>query len=470
MAKDPEHVPEGRPVAELQVHIGGMHCVNCPALVESRIRSLPQVERVKVHYPAGRATITLKDSLSPQELQSVVARDGYTVSTKAPSPFSNSRDVAEIAGVFVLLAAAALALQHLQLLPRGFGISDEMSYGVIFVIGLVASLSSCLAVTGGLMVALAAEYNQANATLSDRQRLVPLVYFNAGRLVSYPLLGGVIGAIGAALTLSAPVSGALTLLAAVVMIVLGLHMLRIIPSLSSILPGLPRAFSERLQRAASGKTKRAAFALGAMTFFLPCGFTQALQLYVLAKASFIAGALTMLAFALGTLPALVSLAAISSFARGTFQKHFTRFAGAAVILLGLLNIQSGLVLTSQGTATSLAATQTPLPSAGQITPPSQPQRIAMKVVGLDYQPNQFTVRLGQPVEWAIDGSEAEGCGRVLVAPRLGIQKMLSDNSTTLISFTPTRTGEFPFNCGMGMMTPGSKITVVAADKGVGHDE
>src|SRR4029079_13441811 len=111
-----------------------------------------------------------------------------------------------------------------------------------------------------------------------------------------------------------------------------------------------------------------------------------------------------------------------------------------------------------------AATETKIPGAAEIAQSVDAQRITMKVVGLDYQPNQFTVKVGQPVQWWIDGSEAEGCGRMLLAPQLGIRKILSDNSTTLISFTPTRTGEFPFNCGMGMMTPGSKITVIADGK------
>ena len=56
----------------------------------------------------------------------------------------------------------------------------------------------------------------------------------------------------------------------------------------------------------------------------------------------------MLAFALGTLPALLSLSALSSFAKGAFQRHFLKFAGAAVIVLGVMNIQYGLVLTGSG--------------------------------------------------------------------------------------------------------------------------
>ena len=82
-----------------------------------------------------------------------------------------------------------------------------MSYGLVFLIGLVASVSSCLAVTGGLLVALAAKYNEANPYLTDRQRLIPPIYFNLGRIVSYTLLGGTIGALGAVLTLSPAVSG-----------------------------------------------------------------------------------------------------------------------------------------------------------------------------------------------------------------------------------------------------------------------
>ena len=89
----------------------------------------------------------------------------------------------------------------------------------------------------------------------------------------------------------------------------------------------------------------------------------------------------------------------------------------------------------------------------------------MKIVGLDYQPNRFAVRQGVPVEWWIDASDAEGCGRILLAPGLHIQKVLSAVSTTLIAFTPEKPGEFAFNCGMGMMTPNSKITVLPRDRG-----
>ena len=89
----------------------------------------------------------------------------------------------------------------------------------------------------------------------------------------------------------------------------------------------------------------------------------------------------------------------------------------------------------------------------------------MRIDGFSYIPNRFTVMQGVPVEWRIDASAAAGCGRFLLAPGLGIRKLLSDRSTTMITFVPQQAGEFGFNCGMGMMTPGSKFTVVPNARG-----
>jgi sulfite exporter TauE/SafE len=264
--------------------------------------------------------------------------------TKTNMTKSSSRDYLEIGAAFLIVIAVIFALRQLDLLPRQFGVSETMSYGLVFIIGLVASVSSCIAVTGGLLVAVAAKYNEAIANLTPMQRMKPHIYFNTGRILSYTLLGGVIGALGSALTLSPEINGLLTLIASAVMILLGLQMLKLLPALTRFLPTMPKLFAHFIHDLAERDANGGAFVLGAATFFLPCGFTQALQLYVLAKGSLTIGALTMLAFSLGTLPALLSLSAMSSFVTGTLQRHFLKFAGVLVIVLGISNIQYGLVL------------------------------------------------------------------------------------------------------------------------------
>ena len=391
---------------------------------------------------------------------------------------NSSRDYVEIGAAFLIIVAILLVLGQLDLLPNQFGVSETMSYGLVFVVGLVASVSSCIAVTGGLLVAVAAKYNEASTALTPRQRIRPHIYFNAGRILSYTLLGGAIGALGAALTLSPEINGVLTLVASAVMILLGLQMLRLLPALTRFLPTMPKSVSHFIHDLAERDANGGAFVLGAATFFLPCGFTQALQLYVLAKGSFAVGALTMLAFSLGTLPALLSLSALSSLASGNVQRHFLKFAGAAVIVLGIANIQYGLVLT--GSAMNVASvTADAVPPTAEAPAPmaaaqdrqadnqvkSDKQVVVMRIDGFSYIPNRFSVMQGVPVEWRIDASEAAACGRFLLAPGLGIRKLLSDRSTTMITFVPQQAGEFGFNCGMGMMTPGSKFTVVPNARG-----
>src|SRR6202171_978551 len=383
---------------------------------------------------------------------------------------NSARDYGEIGAAFLIVVGVLVSLGQFDLLPKQFGLSTTMSYGLVFVIGLVASVSSCIAVTGGLLVAVAAKYNETTANLTPMRRMKPLIYFNAGRILSYTLLGGAIGALGSTLTLSPEVTGALTIIASAVMILLGLQMLKLLPALTRFLPTMPKAFGHYIHDLAERDANGGAFVLGAATFFLACGFTQALQLYVLAKGSFAVGALTMLAFSLGTLPALLSLSAVSSLATGSLQRHFLKFAGAAVIVLGIANIQYGLVLSGSAmnaapaVATNESAADAPIKTS-KSQQAEDKQIVVMRIEGYSYIPSQFTVKEGVPVEWRIDASDAAGCGRILIAPGLGIRKLLSHNGTTMISFIPPYAGEFGFNCGMGMMTRGAKFTVVPSGRG-----
>ncbi|MGH6771470.1 MAG: sulfite exporter TauE/SafE family protein [Xanthobacteraceae bacterium] len=436
--------------------IGGMTCVNCEFLVTRRLKEAPGVADARVNYAEGYAEIDHRGDLDLTALDRTLAEDGYSVrawDARASRPAKKTaRDYAEIAGILVILVGVALALQHFGLMPRGFAVSEGMTLGLVFLIGLVASVSSCMAVTGGLLVAAAAAYNDSTPGLTGFQRLKPHLYFNAGRIFSYMLLGGAAGALGSALTLSERANGILTIAASGIMIVLGLQMLGLLPRMGRFL--LPKSFATRIHNLASTKVAGGAFTLGALTFFLPCGFTQALQLYVLGKGSFSIGALTMLVFALGTLPALLSLSALSSFAHGGFQKHFLRVAGAAVIVLGFLNINYGLVLSGLGSgSTPLLETAAAKVAPVAATQANGKQVVVMRVVDLTYMPAVFQVKQGIPVEWRIDASEAVGCGRIILAPGLRIRQLLSGTSTTVIAFTPRETGEFQFNCGMGMMSP-----------------
>ena len=250
-------------------------------------------------------------------------------------------------------------------------------------------------------------------------------------------------------------NGILTILASLIMIVLGLQLLHIFPSLGWLQPKLPKLFAHKVY-AKDSSHQAAPFFFGAATFFFPCGFTQALQLYVLSKGSFTIGAFTMLFFSLGTLPSLASISAITSFAKGSFKAYFTKFAAVAVILLGFSSIGSGFVLLD--VAGVPAASANPAIDSPQILD-TDSQLVTMAVRGLDYFPDSFTIKKGVPVEWQIDGSGAQGCAQIISVPKLGITERLQRTAPTTIRFTPEEAGTIRFSCGMGMAGPGAFIVV-----------
>lgn len=143
---------------------------------------------------------------------------------------------------------------------------------------------------------------------------------------------------------------------------------------------------------------------------------------------------------------------------GNFKRYFFRFAGAAVIVLSLSSIHQGLsqVWPPPAATQQVALEQSKL---GEVVIENGTQIATMKIVGLEYIPNRFAVIEGMPVEWRIDATKAEGCGRVIVVPKLRISRLLSASGPTVLQFTPGETGEISFNCGMRMMTPDSKFIV-----------
>ena len=110
-----------------------------------------------------------------------------------------------------------------------------------------------------------------------------------GRISAYFILGGVIGLIGKAFQLSSPVLGILMVIVGIVMLFLGLQLTEMFPRLSNGLLTLPAGLS-RLFKIKKHHEKEYSHLnstlVGALTFFLPCGFTQAMQLYAMSTGHF----------------------------------------------------------------------------------------------------------------------------------------------------------------------------------------
>ena len=448
----------------LKIHVKGMTCSSCEVLLERSVSKVPGVNKVTVNRGREEMTVEGSDDITVNKLKSAVDSKYILSEGNAPRFFitKDRERLAEIGAVLMVILGIYFVLKEYNLLPQGIGISENMSYGVIFLIGLIAATSTCLAVAGGLLLVVSAKYNEAYPHLTGWQKFRPHISFNVGRVVSYTLLGGMIGLLGSFITLSPRLTGLLTIAASALMILVGFQLLHIFPWLNRIQVKMPKFLAHKIYGASQeGKpSNRGAFFFGAATFFLPCGFTQALQLYVLSKGDFMTGALTMFAFSLGTLPTLAGIGAVSSYVKGKAHRHFMTFSALLVIVLGIFNMPNGLALA--GSAFSFGGPQ--MIEDSNVNMVNGKQIVEMKIDSLDYVPSQFTVVAGVPVEWRIDGRTAQGCAQVISLPQMGITEYLPKNQIKTITFTPTQPGQLTFSCSMGMAGPGV-FNVVPNTKG-----
>ena len=437
-------------------NIKGMHCKSCEILLEKSISQVRGVKRVEVSQGKGIAEIEFSHGAPDDaEIARAVREAGYSLGMAQKLPWLSRNDedyfeiVLGIAALFFLWMAASFTGIFSAF---GANFSASPAYPIVFVIGLTAGISTCMAVVGGLVAGFSASYAGTHQQATRWQRFKPNLFFNAGRLVSYALLGGAIGALGSAVKLSAGLTGFLVAAAGVVMLYMGLKLTGISPRFANTHLTLPKKIGRAFGMRDDGGeySHKEAFIGGALTFFLPCGFTQAMQLYAVTTGSFAAGAAIMFLFALGTAPGLLGIGALTSVLRGKTARIFFRFVGVVVVVLGFANIANGA---------SLSGIAFPLPSFGAggapaAAAPLAPVEDGVQVVNMTqmangYRPNSFTIKKGVPVEWIIDSQSAYTCAASIRMPAYGIAQFLQAGRN-VIRFTPAQAGSVRFTCGMGM--------------------
>jgi sulfite exporter TauE/SafE len=318
-----------------------MHCAACPVLIESELTELPKVSGARASL--SRNTVEVSGEFgdkTPQhianDLTEVLKPHGYSVSTEKQKQIINWSDFTIAVPVAAGFVALFILLQKLGVV--NLVTTSHVTYSTAFVIGLIASVSTCMAVVGGLVLSMSANF----AKEGDKVR--PQVLFHVGRIVSFFVLGGVIGILGATFQLDGTGTFVLGLLVGVILLILGINLLDIFPWAKRLQPTLPKFLGNHVQGLKNINHTLTPLLLGAATFVLPCGFTQSMQIYALSTGSFWTGALTMSAFALGTLPVL-SLLSFSSLGIQNVARSgiFFKSAGLVVIFFGIFNIINSLV-------------------------------------------------------------------------------------------------------------------------------
>lgn len=423
-----------------KIKVYEMTCTSCENRVERAVKKLDGVIDAKAHYSEQYAEIQYDDeSCNQSKIKAAIKAAGYSTQSSNDYKFM---------GILIIVAAIVL----LGLKTSGFDMDAKLanaSYAVLFVVGLLTSLH-CVGMCGGIMLSQSLSKESTNKI----EAIIPAVLYNLGRVVSYTILGGIIGALGSVFSLSITAKAAMQVFAGVFMIMMGFNMAGF---------KVFRKFQIRLPHSVCKVKNKSGspFIVGLLNGLMPCGPLQTMQLFALGTGSAVKGALAMFVFSIGTVPLMLTFGALSGLLSKGYTKKILKFSGVLIIVLGIIMGNRGLTLAgiNINPITALASSSKGLlggnssgfsnANVAKATIKDGVQTINMVANNNGYTPNAFYVQKGMPVKWVIDGQQLNSCNNNIVIQALNKQQKLKSGEN-VIEFTPGDK-DINFSCWMGMI-------------------
>lgn len=440
------------------IPIEGMHCRACEITIKDSLEKVPRVIAASASLKTKSATIEAISQPSQADLLKAVQSAGYNIGT-AKQPWI-SRNPADYKDFFI----GVLIVVTLAIIYNVFGISKIITVGspskgglgIALLTGLAAGVSTCMALVGGLVLGLSAKHAQKHPSATSIQKFRPHLFFNVSRVVSFFILGGIIGLLGATFQLQGATLGISLIIVGIVMLTLGLQLTKLFPRVSAGRISLPPAIANFLglkKHTDKEYSHKSAIALGAISFFLPCGFTQIMQLYAISSGSFITGALIMSIFAIGTAPGLLGIGGLTSVIKKQSSGRLFKIAGVAVMAMALINISNGYNLTGFQLP-SFGAQATTAASDGSV----QTVETTYTLDG-DINPKSFTLKSHTAYKFIVNSKDdGQGCMSTIMIPGLFNKPLvLEKDKQQILSFTTQGSGSYKITCAMGINRGSIKV-------------
>lgn len=331
-----------------------------------------------------------------------------------------------------------------------------MDLWIIFLTGLTVGGLTCLAVQGGLLASVIAakENEEVEKGTNKKNTFFPTTAFLIAKLIAYTVLGFILGAFGGVISINQTAQIIMQLFAGLYMIAIALNLLNVHPIFRHAVIQPPKFLTRKVRNQSKRKDLFAPAMLGAMTVFIPCGTTLAMETWAISSANAFVGATIMAVFVLGTTPLFFSVGWVTSVLGDKFRTRFLRIAAVGLIYLGLVSINGasiafGFPLNSQTFIESFNSLKIQRNESSQnIRPITQSVEILITAGG--YSPKYILVKKDQPVTLTLKSQNAYSCASAFRIPSLGISKNLQANEVEIISFTPRKVGKIIFTCSMGM--------------------
>jgi len=446
---------------EKTYYIKGMHCASCEMLIEKRMLEVLGIQFADATLANGKLEIVYNgEKPSIDFLNKIFKESGYVFSEKPFAGVKNWQN--NIGPVIIAVLAIGLFFIFSRIGLASFAdIGSKSSLAAFFIFGLLAGVSSCAALVGGLVLSLSKQWTELygkNGSFPDKAK--PHLLFNSGRLVSYSLLGALLGFVGEKFRISPLFTSILVLAVSLAMLMLALQMIGV-RWLDRFRVALPKSFSGQVFKNGKAGGKFTPFIIGFLTFLLPCGFTIAAEGIAILSADALRGSLIMFSFALGTMIPLLAIGLSSAklISNPKLSQGFLKAAGMLIIFFVFYNInfQFGLIGYSAGNRQNGGGDQ-----SGQQGSPSPDVQVIKTVYtqGSDIAPSDFIVKIGQPVRFEVDVQDnGLGCMGTIMVPGLWDKpQQLKKGNTIIMEFTPQKAGTYQITCAMGVPRGTIKVT------------
>jgi sulfite exporter TauE/SafE/copper chaperone CopZ len=315
-----------RIMSETVLKIEGMTCSSCVMKVTKAITSVPGISGVNVSLTGEKAIFELTGRAETvEDVIQAVEKAGYGAQVGRKFDWFY---------VWGFLALVVLMMLSSRLNFERYLVGA--SYGLLFVVGLLVSVH-CVGMCGGITL------SQVSHGQSFRVRSFSLARYHMGRILSYTLVGTVLGGIGAFASPSEHLRGILTAAGGIGMALF---------ALAGIAPKwfgkirLPNFIKSRNK--VEGISGRNSWGLGFINGFMPCGPLQGMQLFALASGSAWQGGLSMLIFSLGTVPLLLGFGTFVTLLSARFRSRLVKLGLLFVFLLGFMMVMRGLSFVMKG--------------------------------------------------------------------------------------------------------------------------
>ena len=421
------------------VKIEGMTCDSCRVKIKEKLTKIKNIK--ELNFDGIILEIKYMGKLSKDKIISNIVSLGYYTSNEM---ISNSKGkLKRNINIIEILKITLFFIIISFLLNKIFGfnifnvipvIDSKTTLAMLFLTGLLTSIH-CVSMCGAI--------NLLASTSSNRSLKKPILY-NLGRLISYTILGAIIGLIGSVLKINVYIQGSIIIIASIFMLMMSLNMMGIINfSLNIKLP----KFINKMKRNNS-------FIIGLFNGLMPCGPLQAMQIYALSTGSFLYGALSMFLFCLGTIPLMLFIGVISNYLNKNNRKIMSKISTVLILLLSIIMFNRGLVVIGID-VTNIFKPDYDKYLKSEIIDDYQEVEVDISYKGYE----DFIVQKGIPVKLIVNvyTNSLTGCNNEIKINGFNISKEL-EVGKNIIRFTPNKKGTYTYGCWMGMLK--NKIIVV----------